>query len=117
MGSSVIATCSACGYQSEPLMIGGGMADFHALCAFPAYCAKGNHLLTINLFDDPCRCRTHRAVALPYNDPALVGEAGRNIVVSWNFDNRTAILTDGRYFCPACHQNTLSFADYGLMWD
>lgn len=118
MGTSVIATCSACSYESPPLMIGGGMANFHELCGFPAYCAKGDHLLTINLFDASPRCQEHRSAATPYDDPALVGEPGLNIILSWCYgDDRNAVLTDGCYFCPACHQVMLKFSDHGLMWD
>jgi hypothetical protein len=98
-------------------MIGGGMSNFMEYCAFPAYCAKGNHLMTINLFDNPPRCRKHRAEPTPYDDAALIGELGENVVASWNYDERTATLTDGYYFCPACHNFTLRFSDYGPMWD
>ena len=114
MGSSVVAVCP-CGYKTPPLMIGGGMSNFNEYCAFPAYCAKGNHLLTINLFDNSRRC--HRAKPTPYDNAALVGDLGENVVASWKFGEQSAVLTDGHYFCPDCHNNTLQFSNYGLMWD
>lgn len=118
MGCSIIAACDTCGFQSEPLMIGGGMQDFHRLCAFPAYCAKGDHLLTVNHFDSPPRCAEHDSIATPYDDAALIGEPGSACVVTWRYgSDHEAVLTDGHYFCPDCHRNTLRFSDYGLMWD
>lgn len=94
------------------------MATFMGLCAFPGYCAKCDRLVTVNLFDKPRRCpKKHRAEPVLYNDDALVGAVGNTVVASWNHDGREMKLTDGSYFCPACHKVTLTFSDYGLMWD
>lgn len=122
MGSSVIASCS-CGFETPPLMIGGGMMNFHEFCAFPAYCAKGNHLVTVNMFDSPLRCtRRHKSVPVPYNDDSLIKKLGENIVAEWNigeefFGKLHFQLTDGQYFCPSCHEFTMTFSEGGIMWD
>ena len=46
MGSSVRAVCS-CGYDSDIQYIGGSMASFETLGAFPAFCREGSHLVTV----------------------------------------------------------------------
>ena len=118
MGSSVIATC-ACGYETPPLMIGGGMMNFMEYCAFPAYCAKCDHLVTVNMFDKPLRChnKRHKTPPVPYDDNSLIKEQGQNVVAAWNIDDQCHKLFDGLYFCPVCHNFTLTFITGGIMWD
>ena len=117
MGSSVIAKCT-CGFETPPLMIGGGMMNFMEFCAFPAYCAKGSHLVTVNMFDNPLRCsKRHKAPPVPYIDESLTKERGVKIVAEWNFEDRELELTDGQYFCPSCHEFTMTFIEGGVMWD
>ncbi len=118
MGASAIARC-LCGYESPLLMIGGGMLNFNEFCAFPAYCAEGSHLVTVNMFDRPLACPDgHKSVPVPYNAPSLQIERGDAVVVSWNlWPKRTIQLTNGRYLCPTCHEARLSFSDGGVLWD
>ena len=117
MGCSVVAKCE-CGYESPLLMIGGGMLSFGTECKFPAYCAEGDHLVTVNLLEHPCPCSDgHKKEPTPYNNADLKGTAGENEVVSWRFGENQAVLTDGTYFCPACHQYMLKFSQGGMMWD
>jgi hypothetical protein len=117
MGQSVQATCP-CGYDSGLLMIGGGMHNFETLWCFPAYCAEGDHLVVVNLFDKPLRCEDdHPGKPVRYDDASLVGERGARVVSRWDVGRRKSVLTDGTYRCPSCHQFTLRFADDGLRWD
>lgn len=118
MGVSAIARCS-CGYVTPPLMIGGGMASYRHLCAFPAFCSGGDHLVMVNMFERPLRCPDgHRSEPVPYDSPPLVAERGTTVVASWRLGpDRALELTDGRYLCPACHRESLSFADGGILWD
>lgn len=117
MGASVIAKC-ACGYRTPTLMIGGGMTSYRSYCAFPAYCSEGSHLVTVNMFDRPLQCPDgHGAEPLPYNSPSLIAERGAAVVASWQFGTGELQLTDGRYFCPACRQETLSFTEGEFLWD
>jgi hypothetical protein len=120
MGSSVQADCS-CGYHSGILMIGGGMANYTTLCAFPAWCPVCRELLLLNLLAGPLVC-PHCASpqVLSYDDARLIGETGATQVVSWNVTDRldrTLILTDGSYLCPNCGQFTLHFSSAGIQWD
>ncbi|MFB1490910.1 MULTISPECIES: hypothetical protein [unclassified Thiocapsa] len=118
MGCSVVATCSACGFDSGLLMIGGGMDTFTTMFAFPAYCKACDALVVVNMLDSPRRCRKrHREEPKPYTDPALMGAPGANVVASWSHAGQLLELTDGSYFCPGCHRFTLSFHDGGLAWD
>jgi hypothetical protein len=99
-------------------MIGGGFDNFTEFCAFPAYCAKCDRLVTVNMFDTHRHCpKRHRIESIPLNDKTLIGELGENVVASWNYDGEQLELTDGHYFCPACHQFTLTFEDGGVLWD
>jgi hypothetical protein len=119
MGLSVCAACP-CGYEPPLLMIGGGMMNFQEFCAFPAYCAEGGHLVTVNMFDDPPRCPRHaRAVPRPFDDAELRGDTGGDPVATWTMpgSERHLVLTDGRYLCPKCHGFSLRFSDGGMLWD
>ena len=118
MGCSVVATCSACGFDSGLLMIGGGMDTFTTLFAFPAYCKACDALVVVNMLDSPRRCvRRHREEPTPYGDASLQGTPGANVVASWSHAGQHLELTDGAYFCPGCHRLALTFRDGGLAWD
>lgn len=117
MGCSVTAKCK-CGYESPLLMIGGGMLSSGKECLFPAYCSQGDHLVTVNLLEQPCQCPDkHLTGPVPYTHHSQIGEVGNVEVSSWGFGSERIVLTDGSYFCPACHQLTLRFTKGGLMWD
>ena len=119
MGCSAIASCP-CGYDSGELMIGGGMRNFHEVCLFPAYCKEGNHLVDINMHEHPRRCSAgHATEPVPYNSQSLIKTIGPEVVAEWGWldEGNHVVLTNGQYFCPACHQYTLTFRDGGIMWD
>ena len=115
MGHSVVASCS-CGYESGELMIGGGRSDFQVNCSFPAYCREGDHLVSVNMFDDLMKCPDgHKGNPIPYNDGSLIKDLG-TCVANRDHDDHPLELTYGAYFCPRCHKFELVFDDCGL-WD
>ena len=117
MGFSVLASCP-CGYRSPELMIGGGMASFRHLCAFPAYCSSGGHLVIINMFDEPLRCPCGDIkTPVPYDDESLVGVIGERVVAEWRLGPQIFQLTDGSYLCPECRELSLTFSVGDIMWD
>ena len=116
MGSIAIASCS-CGYQSGDLLIGGGMRSFQNSCCFPALCREGDHLVTVNMFDEPRHCPDgHKGIPTPYNDGSLFEKRGRKVVVNWVHRGHSLELTDGAYLCPNCHKFGLEYSWTG-MWD
>lgn len=118
MGCGVVATCTACGFDSGLLKIGGGMFTFTTFFAFPAYCKACDALVVVNMLDSPRRCSSqHRVEPTPYCDASLQGTPGDEVVASWGQAGQRLELTDGAYFCPGCHRLTLSFRDGGLAWD
>ncbi|MBW1915925.1 MAG: hypothetical protein JRI86_13490 [Deltaproteobacteria bacterium] len=117
MGYSAVASCS-CGYESLSLMIGGGLLSFTHFCAFPAYCPEGDHLVTVNMFDKPLSCPDgHKTEPIPYDHDSLVKTLGKEVVASWEYEDLRLEVTDGLYFCPACHNLTLTFSNGDIMWD
>lgn len=117
MGCSVLDKCE-CGYESPLLMIGDEMFSFDTLCNFPAFCAQGDHLVTVNLFEHPILCPDgHKNEPTPYSNAHLKGKTGGNTIASWRYSGHQVELTDGTYFCPSCHQYTLKFSQGDIMWD
>lgn len=118
MGCTAIASCP-CGYDSGELLIGQGMTGPDP-CHFPAYCKEGDHLVTVNTNEEPRRCPArHQTKPLLYNAKSLIKETGMKVVVDWNWldEEDHLVLTDGSYFCPLCHQYTLTFCEGTMMWD
>ena len=117
MGHSVVASCS-CGYESGELMIGGGRSDFQVNCSFPAYCREGDHLVSVNMFDDLMKCPDgHKGIPTPYNDGSLIAKRGQRRVSDWHIRGQSLELTNGAYLCPQCHEFKLTFDFGGTMFD
>jgi hypothetical protein len=59
------------------------------------------------------------AEPVPYNNGSLVKTRGLRVVVDCNgpIEDQGHELTDGSYFCPACHQFTLTFQNGNTLWD
>ena len=117
MGDSAIATCP-CGYDSGELMVGCG--DSGPTCFFPAFCKEGNHLVEIDLYEPPLRCpEGHPGDPVPYKEASMVKTLGSRLVVdcNWPIEGQGNELTNGSYFCPACHQFTLTFQEGNALWD
>ena len=119
LGSAVTASC-ACGLEAT-VLIGGGMANFMAVCYFPCQCARCNRVVQVNLLAKRRRCPKCRASQpVPYDHPRLTDGSGSNVITSWNIAEklgRTLKLTDSHYHCPQCGQMTLRFCNGGLCWD
>lgn len=114
MGHAVDATC-ACGSAVAELKVGGGKPDFETVCAHPALCEHGAHLVTVNLHDRVHRCpEGHASHPLPYaTTPELQRTPGSDTVSTWGeFE-----LNDGGYRCPRCREFTLHFTHSGLLFD
>jgi hypothetical protein len=119
MGSEVTAQCE-CGVRAN-LLIGGGMANFKTVCAFPCLCESCHNIVQANLLAKPLLCPHCRATNLtPYDDPQVIGELGQRVVAQWNMRDqlgRKLCLTDGKYKCPKCGLMTLRFASSGICFD
>jgi Zn finger protein HypA/HybF involved in hydrogenase expression len=118
MGSQVIAKCD-CGVE-ESILIGGGMFT-ETLCYFPCLCESCHRIVEVNLLDRPVSCPAcHAPDPIPYDDPRLLGAAGRHMVADWYMKaelGRELVLTDGKYRCPKCGKMSLEFSEGGLYWD
>lgn len=102
-----------CGVDEE-ILIGGGMLDFDTHCSFPCCCEKCHSLVETNVLVKQLRCPKCRSTKIiPYGDPRLNEEVGREVVESW--DERS--LTDGTYKCPECRKLTLRFERGSILWD
>lgn len=115
-GVIVRAACSACGYQSAPLPIFAGKADFRQSCRFPAACPDSGQVVLQDILN-PDRtqppCPPDRIV--PYSEG---GAPGGRVIASWTIPgrNRRVVLTDADYPCPRCGHQALRFRRAGN-WD
>lgn len=112
MGSQVIAVCR-CGVNTK-IAIGGGRTSYKTLEYFPGFCRNCKDVIQLNLKDKFPVCNLcMREIAIPYNDPRLIGVVGKK-EVSRSYGN---ILTDGSYLCPSCRQFNLRFTRDNIFWD
>lgn len=121
MGSSLIASCP-CGYSSEELAVGGGMADFQTYCGAPALCETCRAVVVVNYLDDQPVCPTCTEPVTFYDAPALRRSPRRvssktPLVFSWKVKKGTFKLPDTEYRCPRCGGVKMRFSDAGLCWD
>jgi len=119
-GTILKASCP-CGFHADNIMAGGGMANFKALCAAPAYCAACKKLEILNYLDDDPKCAACAGKPVFYNDPSLQEKlppgAKPGIIFSWNTDKKgTFSLPNVNYLCPQCGKMTLRFVQSGF-WD
>ena len=112
MGLQVIAICE-CGVNAK-ISVGSGRLNYKEIEYFPGYCKNCNEVIQINLKDEFSFCKScSRDIAIPYNDPELIGNIGQEIV-SRSFGN---VITDGTYYCPSCNNMSLRFLQGQLFWD
>lgn len=96
MGTSTDAHCFACGYDTL-LRLGGGMSNFKTYSAWPVTCEKCAAITTANFKQSPLACeRCESNDVKPMTEP----------YESWG---NLALLTEGHYRCPKCHQRELRF--------
>ena len=93
MGSSAIAHCSACGYQSGLLMTGGGIRNFRVFDARPANCARCQTITWANVKAQPLACQKC---------------GGTEVIL---------LANNGVSSCPKCGERHLELRDGGLLWD
>lgn len=140
MGSILQAKCG-CGFESDGLLVGGGIADRGAICNVPYYCDHCEIVDTINIkkknqkyFSETpddlslfgrkwdvkknIKCKKCRRKVQYY------GEIGENIfedeeqyAFDWGVnDEKRYFLPDKLYCCPKCKKENLKFYSTGC-WD
>ena len=93
MGTSKIARCGACRYESDELLTGGGLVSFRTYDARPVHCGRCKEVTTANFKAQPLICeRCSSAHVVP-----LVGE--------------------GPLACPKCGKIELRLSDGEILWD
>ena len=122
MGGSVQARCS-CGYESDLLLVGGGMADLGQKCMAPAYSKRQKKVVLRNYWGKKGRGRSPGG-AIFYTDPRLseplLEATDVEIVFSWGWgqeDKPDFCLPDVTYKCPKCDAMQMRFVQGNLMWD
>ncbi len=117
MGVMMQARCS-CGYESEGLLIGGGMMDFDRVCWLPAACATCREIVNVDVMKPRLRCpRCRRKPTLCVNP--RTSTAGYDALESaqlWSLPDGTPIVIgdDERFECPRCATHRLRFEFVGV---
>jgi hypothetical protein len=93
MGSSTIAHCDACGYDSNTLLTGGGMRNHQTYDARLVSCPQCREITTANFKATNLTC---------------LKCGGTEI---------TPVVGRGPALCPKCGKAKLRFQDGGIMWD
>lgn len=121
MGLGTTAACS-CGY-TENFFIGGGIKNHTTTNLFPAYCAEEDRIVTVNLYHTPLNCPTdHKIQPVSYanNSPLMHPDDRDRLLLNKLYKVskwKEFYLTNGKYFCPSCHQYTLKFRQSPMLWD
>ena len=120
MGSTIQAQCS-CGYESDMLHVGGGMADMGQRCMAPALSNRTGTLVLRNFWGERSRedktagatFYTHHSLHRPDDT-----ETAR-LVFEWHGDKEKLdfVLANIGYKCPKCERMKMRYFDIGLMWD
>ena len=118
MGSILVAECT-CGYKSDFMGLGGGMADFEARCNVPVVCFACGILFVRNMLSKNnirCpRCRKKGVILGNFSQPHE--EMGEPPIFNWLLDdNKEFILPETSDSCPKCKQKKMRFINSGE-WD
>ena len=116
--AGVLAAASCpCGFETRPMPLFGGFANFRQVCLFPALCRDTSQIVLVNLLDAAKRPKDCPSGALTvYGDPSL-GPAEGSPVAEWRLpDGGAARLLDGPCQCPRCGRKTMHFRQTGF-WD
>jgi hypothetical protein len=110
MGSMMVARC-ACGYESELLLIGGGMLDFQDVCGWPAWCASCFEVVTVDAMPASPECGRCGSPVVPYGD--VDHDVDR---FDWRTpDGRCFVMAEGPVHpCRICATDRLEFEHAGL---
>jgi hypothetical protein len=141
MGSIVQAKCK-CGYESEDLFLGGGMADFGKMLEVPYYCHICQHVGSLNLFKRMTTINMIDGVEPKYRKRLTCKKCRRKVQYYGNFQDdiekpsidedeiafqwripMSSLDNGGDYtlsrtkqYCPKCKNISLLFYDVGS-WD
>ncbi len=138
MGSIFEAKCN-CGYESDQLFLGGGMADFGERLEVPYYCDNCKHVGSLNLFKrislndmgggaepEPKKritCKKCRRKVQHYGNLesgfTLQTKKDDTLAFEWGdvfSDVGKYYLSATEQYCPKCEKYTLRFYDVGC-WD
>jgi hypothetical protein len=138
MGSILMTTCK-CGYESEDLLVGGGMMDFNGRLEIPYSCNNCKIVSSVNIFKNvdgelpsssirnKIQCKKCRRLVSYYG--TISEDIFENIedtmyLFSWEFsilkDNSHIemmySLQDKLYDCPKCNNTDMRFNSIGN-WD
>lgn len=113
MGSFGEAVCP-CGYRSETISVGVGMAGFSDYFPAPAVCLSCNIAMERNYQTKFARCPSCKKKVTFYNDPSLQSKEIKPDPedTHWNLDvpgKDNFDLPDTQYLCPKCGKFELIF--------
>ncbi len=81
MGSILKAECE-CGFESDHLYVGAGMADFEKVCYAPAFCGNCRKLVVADYVSGSPKCPECGGGVTFYDDRSLQAEARHSDAVS-----------------------------------
>ena len=95
MGFTVEGVCK-CGFRTDHLNLGGGMASHGTVATFPGHCRECQDLILINIYSAPLACgRCGSEGVVCYSRKREQGVASA-------FDWGDSTLEDKNYPCPKC---------------
>ncbi|MBU4537768.1 MAG: hypothetical protein L6264_09070 [Weeksellaceae bacterium] len=103
MGTIIKASCT-CGYKTEELYYGAGMADHGSVCKVPALRNGSSGLEMVNI-----KKKMFYPDYVFYNENILSGFPNNSRTIDFY---PIKLHTEGN-LCPACKDYTLSMADVG----
>ena len=116
MGMIIQAKC-ICGYQTEKMFVGRGMATSKTQSTFPVYCPTCQQMLQGNLLDEGIKCPNCHGIVIPYDDTTISNPSSGYAVIKWNIvDDNEVMLTSDNNLCPKCQNFNMGFFECGH-WD
>ena len=119
MGSSTVGKCD-CGFETEELLLGGGMMNFDTVCLFPHYCQNCTSLFNENIYNKDLICPKCKSKNVISYDDKRACSFMKDEVFSWNTQSnlgRDLKLSADNNLCPKCGSFTLNFMPSLLLWD
>ena len=122
MGSMFVAQCS-CGFESDELLLGGGMMNFTEVCEIAFYCDNCEIVGTINFLTKEGKKGYYRCTKCKKR-VKYYGEIEENTfkyqeeyLFDWRINNdKRYFLQDKLHYCPKCKKVNLKFYSTGC-WD
>ena len=122
MGSMLILQCS-CGFQSDILSIGGGMATFKEVCEIPFYCDECEKIISVTIRNEEGikennHCPKCKKPIKYYGEIREDNfEEGVEYIFDWKInEGKRYFLQDKPYYCPKCKKEEMEFDLIGC-WD